>query len=150
MAPQTPLQAARGSESIRTTGASPNVPPGETQQWHQHQVFHPNAANIADSHMTQDTHLKIVGKTGRPKNRKQHAIGCEWMKIGVDGHQLTIYCAAGVRRELPEQFIPARNGEPSWLTKAFVSTVRQIEHHDVDSSGIFTGKSCNKCPQEWK
>jgi len=60
-----------------------------------------------------------------------------------------IYHAAGVRRELCDQFLAARNGKPPWLTKAFVRTVREIEHHDDVSSGIFVDESSDKNPHEW-
>jgi len=55
----------------------------------------------------------------------------------------------GVRRELRNEFIAARNGKPPWLTKAFVRTVREIEHHDVVSSGIFADEFPDKRPREW-
>jgi len=41
-----------------------------------------------------------------------------------------------MRRELRDQFIAARNGNPPWSKKAIVHTVHEIEHHDVISSGI--------------
>jgi len=57
--------------------------------------------------------------------------------------------AAGVRRELRDQFLAARNRKPRWSTKAFVSTVREIKHPDVGSSGIFADEFSDKNPQEW-
>jgi len=56
---------------------------------------------------------------------------------------------AGVRWELREQFIAARNGKPPWSTKAFVRTVREIKHHDVVSTGIFADEFGDKNPWEW-
>jgi hypothetical protein len=53
--------------------------------WHttqaQTQVSLRDAANVATKHITQDAHLKIVRKTGSRKNKKQHAVGCEYMLI---------------------------------------------------------------------
>jgi hypothetical protein len=40
--------------------------------------------------MTQDAHLKIVRKTGSSKNKKQNAVGCEYIHIEANGGQLTI------------------------------------------------------------
>jgi len=54
-----------------------------------------------------------------------------------------------VRRELCNEFITARNWKPPWSTKAFVCTVREIEHHDVVSSGIFADEFPDKRPHEW-
>jgi hypothetical protein len=56
---------------------------------------------------------------------------------------------SGVRRELHDQFIAARSGKPPWSTKAFVRTVRNIEHHDVVTSGIFGNEFRDKGPREW-
>jgi len=55
----------------------------------------------------------------------------------------------GARRELRNEFIAAHNGQPPWLTKAFVSTVREMEHRDVVSSGIFADEFPDKHPREW-
>jgi hypothetical protein len=35
------------------------------------------------------------------------------------------------------------------LTKGFVRTVREIEHHDVVSSGIFADEFPDRRPREW-
>jgi hypothetical protein len=99
--------------------------------------------------MTQDAHLKIVRKTGSSTNMQQHAFGCEYIHSEVNGRQLTIYHTAGVRRKLRDQFIAAHNGKPPWSTKAFVCTVREIEHHDVVSSGIFADEFPDKHPHQW-
>jgi len=42
-----------------------------------------------------------------------------------------------------------RNGKPPWSTKAFIGTVREIEHHHIVSSGIFADIFCDKGPWEW-
>jgi len=55
----------------------------------------------------------------------------------------------GVRRELSNEFIAARNGKPPWATKAFVRRVREIEHLVVVSSGIFADEIPDKGPREW-
>jgi hypothetical protein len=55
----------------------------------------------------------------------------------------------GVRRELHNEFIAARNGKPAWSTKLFVRTVHQIEHHDVVSPGIFADELPDKRPSGW-
>jgi hypothetical protein len=55
----------------------------------------------------------------------------------------------GVHREQRNEFIAARNGKPPWSTKAFVCTVRKIEHHDVVSSGIFADEFPDQHPWEW-
>jgi len=99
--------------------------------------------------MTQDAHLKIVRKTGSSKNKKQLAVGCEYIHIEANGGQLTIKHTAGVHRELRNEFIATRNGKPPLSTKAFVRTVREIEHHDVVSAGIFTDEFPDKHPCEW-
>jgi hypothetical protein len=39
--------------------------------------------------------------------------------------------------------------KPPWSTKAFAHTVREIEHHDVVSSGIFADEFPDKHPSEW-
>jgi hypothetical protein len=55
----------------------------------------------------------------------------------------------GVHRELRIEFIAARNGKPPWSTKAFVRTVRKIEHHHIVSCGIFADEFPDKRPREW-
>jgi len=54
-----------------------------------------------------------------------------------------------VRRELHDQFIASHNGKSPWSTKSFVWTVREIEHHEVISSGIFADEFRDKRPREW-
>jgi len=149
MAPRMLQPGAIEAKSSRTTGASNNAPPSETQQQGRHQLVHRDAAIVATENMTQDAHLRLVGKTGRCRNTKQHAIGCESVHIDVDDGQLTVYRTADVRRDLRDQFIAARKGIPPWSTQAFLRTVREIEHHDVVSSSIVTDQSSDKRPREW-
>ena len=63
--------------------------PGETQQQCRHQLVQWDTAIVATENMTQNTHLKILYTTGRSKNQKQYAIGCESIHIDVDDGQLT-------------------------------------------------------------
>jgi len=120
-----------------------------TQQECRHQVVHREATDAATKHMTEDAHLKIVCKTGSSTNKKQHAVGCQYLHTVVNSHQLTIKRIAGIRRDLCDQFIAVRNGKHPWWTKAFVRTVREIEHHDVGSPGIFAAEFPEKHAQEW-
>jgi len=99
--------------------------------------------------MTQDAHLEIVRKSGSSTNKKQHAVECEYVCTLVKGRQLTVYRVAGVRRELHDQFIAARNRKPPWSTNALVCTVCEIEHHDFVSSGIFADEFREKDTWEW-
>ena len=39
--------------------------------------------------------------------------------------------------------------KPQWSTKAFVCTVREIEHHDGVSPGIFADEFPDEHPREW-
>ena len=55
----------------------------------------------------------------------------------------------GIVRELRDQYIAAGNRKPPWSEKAFVPIVREIEHHDVVSSGIFPDEFHDKCPRAW-
>jgi len=99
--------------------------------------------------MTQGAHLKIVRKTGSSTNRKHHAVRCEYIHSVVNHCQVTLYHTAGIRQELCDQFIAAHNEKPPWLTKAFVHTVWEIEHHDVVSFGIFADKFPGMNPGGW-
>jgi len=130
-------------------GASANTPPAETQPQRRHQLAHRNAATAATEQMTLDAQSRIVRKTGSGKNKKQRTIGCEYSWIKVEIRELMILHAAGVRWELCDQFPAAHIGKPPWLTKEFIRTDREIEHHDVVSSGIFAHKFNDKNPREW-
>lgn len=54
-----------------------------------------------------------------------------------------------MRRELREQFKASASGKMPWSTKAFVRTVREIEHHDVVNSGIYAAEFKSKEPRDW-
>jgi hypothetical protein len=82
-------------------------------------------------------------------NKKLHGVGCEYIHTMVNSCELTVYHTAGVRRELHDEFIAAYNREPAWSTKAFVSTVPNIEHHNVVCSGISPDEFRTKHPREW-
>jgi hypothetical protein len=71
-------------------GATSNTGFIGTQEERRHKLVHRDAANAATQHMTQDAHLKIVRKTGSSKNKKQHAVGCEYIHFKANGGQLTI------------------------------------------------------------
>jgi len=58
--------------------------------------------------MTRDVHLKIVHKTGSSKNKKQHAVECEYICIEVNGREWTVLHRAGASIELHNQLIAAR------------------------------------------
>lgn len=54
-----------------------------------------------------------------------------------------------MRRELHEQFKASAKGKMPWSTKAFVRTVREIEHHDVVNSGVYAAEFECKEPRDW-
>jgi len=105
MAPQTSQQGGSRSESSRTTGASSNTPPAETQLQCRHDFVHHDAANAATENMTVDAQLKMVCRTRSSRNDKQHAHGYEYGRIVEDGCQLMIVHTAGVCRELLVEFV---------------------------------------------
>jgi len=146
---QPPPLGESGWNTSQLAGATSNTEILGTQQECRHKLVHRDAANAATKHMTQDAHLKIVRKTGSSKNKKQHAVGCEYIHMEANGGQLTVSRTAGVRRELRNECITARNGKLPWSKKAFVRTVREIEHHDVVSSGIFADEFPDKHLREW-
>jgi hypothetical protein len=87
---QPPPPGESGSNTGRLAGAPLNMELLGTQQERSHKLVHRDAANVATKHMTQDTHLKIVRKTGSSKNKQQHAFGCEYILIVANGGQLTV------------------------------------------------------------
>jgi len=87
-APQSPPPGEIESGSSHMTGNSSNVPLAEKQLQRWHQLVHCDAAIAATEHMAHDAHFKIVHKTGPSNNWQQHAIGCEYLHIDVDGGQL--------------------------------------------------------------
>jgi len=90
MAPETLPPGAIKAESSRTTGALHNQRLGETQQQRRHQLVHRDAAIVATDNLTQDAHFENVHKTRSKMNKKQQAIGCEWINISVDDGELAI------------------------------------------------------------
>jgi len=87
---QSPPPGESGSNTGRLAGATTNTNILGTPQERSHKLVHRDAANAATKHMTQDAHLTIVCKTGSRKNKKQHAVGCEYIHIKVNGSQLTV------------------------------------------------------------
>jgi len=130
-------------------GALSNAPPAETQHHGRHRFVHCDTAIAATDNMAQDAHFNIVHTIGRSNDRKLHAIGCEYLRIDVEGGQLPITCSFGIHRALRNQCITARNGKPQWSMKAFVRIVCEIEYHDVVWSGIFADKFRDKGPRKW-
>jgi len=146
---QPPGPGPSGSKCSRLAGTSSNTLLIGTHQDHRHQLVNRNTANAATKHMTQDAHFNIVCKTGSSTNKKQLAVGFEYIHTVVNSSRLTVYHTVGVHRELRDQILAARNGKPPWSTKAFTHTVRQIDHLDVVSSGISPDKFPDKYPREW-
>jgi len=147
---QLPTPGESGSNSCLLVGATSNTGILGPQQQRRQQLVHCNAANAPTEHMTQKVHLKIVCKTERRKIKKQHAVGCGYIHIQVTSGQITISHTAGVCRELRNEIIAACNRKPPWSTREFVAIVREIEHHDVASSGIFVYEFSDMNPREWK
>jgi hypothetical protein len=87
---QPPPQGESGSITGRLAGATTNTDILGTQQVRRLKLVHHDAADAATKHMTQDAHLKIVRKTESSKNNKQHAVGCEYIHIEVNGGQCSI------------------------------------------------------------
>jgi len=79
-----------GSNSGRLAGATSQSDILGIQQERRHKLVHCDAANVANKRMTHDARLKIVRKTGSGKNKKQHAVGCEYIHIEAMGGQLTV------------------------------------------------------------
>jgi hypothetical protein len=92
--------------------------------------------------------MNIVHKTGAKKNWENHAIGCElWnLQEWQSTNQLQL---AAIHSELRHQFNESCKGNPLWSTKAFIRTVREIEHHDAVNAGVFADKFSDKWPREW-
>jgi hypothetical protein len=87
---QPPPPGDSGSNTARLAGATSNTEILGTQQECRHKFVHGDADNIATKHMTQDARLKIVCKTGYTKNKKQHAVGCEYILIEANGGHLPV------------------------------------------------------------
>jgi hypothetical protein len=84
------LPGESGSNTSKLVGATSNTEILGTQHECRHKLVHCDAANVANKLMTQDVHLKIVRKTGSSKNKKQYAVGCEYILIEANGGQLTV------------------------------------------------------------
>jgi hypothetical protein len=86
---QSPLAGESGSNTGRLAGDTSNTELLGTQQEQRHKVVHRDAANVATKHMPQDAHSKIVRKTGSSNNKKQHAVGCNYILMVANSGQLT-------------------------------------------------------------
>jgi len=146
---QPPPAGESRSNTSWLAGATSNTELLGTQQECSHKLVHHDSANVATKYMTQDTHLKIVRKTGSSKNKKQHAVRCEYILIMGNGSQLAVSRTTGLRRELRTELIASHNRKLSRSTKAVFCPVRQIEHCDVVSSWIFSHEFPDKCPRDW-
>ena len=87
---QPPQPGPSGSKSDQLAGASLNTSLIGIQQERRQQLVHREAADAATKHMTEDAHLKIICKTGSSMNKKQHAVGREYLHTMVNGRQLTV------------------------------------------------------------
>ena len=148
METQPPQPALSRSKSSRFAGDTLNMSLIGTQQESRHHLVHRDVADAATRNMTQDAHLTIIRKTGSSKNKQTQTVGCNYIHIVVNSRQLIVWHTTGVCRQLRDQFLAACNGKPLWSTKAFVHAVREIEHHDVVSSGIFGDEFPDKNPRE--
>jgi hypothetical protein len=79
-----------GTNTGQLVSATSNTDILGTQHERRHKSVNRDAANAATKHMTQDAHLKIVRKTGSRRNKKQHAVGCEYIHIEAKGGQLSV------------------------------------------------------------
>jgi len=87
---QPPPSGESGSNTGRLAGATSNTDILGTPQERRHKLVHRDTANAATKHMTQDACLKIVRKTGGRKNKKQHAVGWECIRVEAIGGQLSV------------------------------------------------------------
>ena len=87
---QPPQRGPSGSKSGQMADALPNMSHIGTQDERRHQLAHREAADAATKHMTDDAHLKIIRKTALSINKKQHAVGCEYLHTAVNSRQLTV------------------------------------------------------------
>jgi len=148
-ATQTPQPGETRYESSETTDTCSNQSLHGTQEHCRHQVDHRGGANEATMKMTRVAHVNTVHRSGRSKNMKQHALGCEYIQIKADSRQFTPRPTAGTRRDPCGQLIAAGHRKPPWSTTAFVCTFWKMNHQDVVNSGFVTEKFHDKCPQEW-
>jgi len=87
---QPPPPGESRSYTGRSVGATSNTDILGTQRERRHKLVLHDAAYAATKPMTEDAHLNIVRKTGSSKNKKQHAVGCEYIHIEANGGQLTV------------------------------------------------------------
>jgi len=147
MTTETPQHGESRSETSWSMDTSSNAALTGTQQPRRQQLVHPKAANAPTKDMTQDEYLKIVHKTGSSKNKKQHPIECQYIHVEVNSRQLAIYHTAGIRSELRNQFIAARNGRHPWSIEAYFHAVCETEHHHAVSSRIFADAFLIRVPE---
>jgi len=88
--PQRPKAGDTRSKSSQFVGATSNMSIIGTQQERRHHLVHCDAADVATNHITPDSHLKLIRKMGNRQNKKKPAVGCEYMRIKVNGRQLTV------------------------------------------------------------
>lgn len=67
----------------------------------------------------------------------------------MNSGQQTIFCTAGVHRELHDEFIGTPNGKPPGSAKESFHTICEIEHQNVVSIGVFKDMVCDKHPSYW-
>jgi len=87
---QLPPAGESGSNTGRLAGAISNTEILCAQQERRHKLVHCDAANAATKHMTQDACLTLIRKTGSSTNKKQHAVGCEYIHIEANSSHLTV------------------------------------------------------------
>jgi hypothetical protein len=87
---QPPPQGESGSNTSRLAGATSNTEILGTQPECRHKLVHRDTADAANKHITKDAHFKIVRKTGSRRNKKQHAVGCEYIDIDAIGGESTV------------------------------------------------------------
>jgi len=97
---QPPPPVDSGSNTGRLAGTTSNTEILGKQHERRHKIVYRNAADAATKHMTLDANLKIVRETGSRRNKKQQAVGYEYIHTDAFGRQLTVYRTAGVRRVL--------------------------------------------------
>jgi hypothetical protein len=87
---QLPPRGESGSNTGRFVGATSNMAILGTQQELRHNLVHRHDTNPATKYMTHDAYLIIVQMIGSSKNKKRHAVGCEYIHIVANSGQLTI------------------------------------------------------------
>jgi hypothetical protein len=87
---EPPPPGESGSNTGRLAGATSHTELLGKQQECRPKLVHSNAANAATKYMTPDAHLKVVWKTSSSQNKKQHAVGCEYIHIKANSGQFTV------------------------------------------------------------